>query len=80
MSTSIRIPRAGADGSDGKREEEELQRRDAILEAVGFIAERFLREDHWEESINDALARLGKAADVSRVYYFEIAPARTGRS
>ncbi|MCX7671822.1 MAG: GAF domain-containing protein, partial [Anaerolineae bacterium] len=78
MGTSIRIPRAEVDRLGGRREEEELRRRDAILEAVGFIAERFLREDEWEESINDALARLGQAADVSRVYIFENRPGPDG--
>jgi len=60
--------------SDGARENAELRRRDAILEAVGFIAERFLRDEDWEESIQDALARLGRAAGVSRVYIFENRP------
>jgi PAS domain S-box-containing protein len=50
----------------------ERQRRDAILEAVRFAAERFLGEaGGWEESIQEILGRLGEAAKVSRVYIFE---------
>jgi CheY-like chemotaxis protein len=55
-----------------RRAETELKRRDAILEAVGFAAERFLGEAAtWEESIEAALEHLGVAAGVSRVYIFE---------
>ena len=50
----------------------ELQRRDAILEAVRFAAERFLSEAlGWEQSIREVLKRLGEAAGASRVYVFE---------
>jgi PAS domain S-box-containing protein len=55
-----------------RRAETELRRRDAILEAVGFAAERFLGEAvGWEESIEAVLEHLGVAAGVSRVYIFE---------
>ena len=55
-----------------KRAEEELRRRDAILQAVAFAAERFLkRVASWQESIEEVLERLGRAAGVSRVYIFE---------
>jgi PAS domain S-box-containing protein len=52
--------------------EAELQRRDAILEAVRFAAHRFL-ESHasWRVHIHEVMARLGLAAAVSRVYIFE---------
>ncbi|MGF1470354.1 MAG: PAS domain S-box protein [Rubrobacteraceae bacterium] len=59
------------DVTERKRFEEDLQRRDAILEAVRFAAERFLTEASWEESIQDVLERLGIATEVSRVYIFE---------
>ena len=50
----------------------ERQRRDAILKALRFAAERFLGEvGGWEESIQEILGRLGEAAEVSRVYIFE---------
>ncbi|MGI8911997.1 MAG: PAS domain S-box protein, partial [Rubrobacteraceae bacterium] len=52
--------------------EEELRRREAILRAVAFAAERFLKKAaSWEESIEEVLDRLGRAAEVSRVYIFE---------
>jgi PAS domain S-box-containing protein len=60
------------DITDRKRAEEALRRRDAILRAVAFAAERFLeRVASWEESAPEVLERLGVAAEVSRVYIFE---------
>jgi PAS domain S-box-containing protein len=55
-----------------RRVEEELRRRDAILEAVRFAAERLLGEAiGWEESVRDVLRRLGEATGASRVYVFK---------
>ena len=55
-----------------RRAEEELRRRDAILEAVRFAAERLLAEAAgWEESVGTVLRRLGEATSASRVYIFE---------
>lgn len=48
-----------------------LRRRDAILNAVNFAAAQFLWTDRWEQCVEDVLARLGRAANVSRVYVFE---------
>ncbi len=67
------------DVSDRHRVEEALERRDRVLSAVGFAAERFLSASSWEESIQEVLARLGEAAGVSRAYIFEIAGARDGQ-
>ncbi len=50
--------------------EQNLKRRDAILQAVRLAAEQFLTS-HWEESVLLVLEQLGIAADVSRVYIFE---------
>lgn len=51
---------------------EELRRRDEILDAVRFAAERLLGlTSGWEESVDAVLRRLGEAANVSRVYLFE---------
>ena len=52
------------------RAEESLRRRDAILQAVTFAADRFL-QTVWEQSVGEMLARLGQAAGASRVYIFE---------
>ena len=49
-----------------------LRTREAILSAVAFASMRFLNDPDWEKSIADILARLGEAADVSRVYIFEM--------
>jgi PAS domain S-box-containing protein len=57
---------------DLRRAGRELQRRDAILEAVRFAAERFLSEViSWEQSIKAVLKQLGEATGTSRVYVFE---------
>lgn len=42
-----------------------------VLEAVGFAADRFLGTRPWEEVVDEVLARLGRAADASRLYVFE---------
>jgi PAS domain S-box-containing protein len=49
----------------------ELARRDAILEAVAFAADAFLRSADFERSTPAVLRRFGEAAGVSRVYVFE---------
>ncbi|MDQ4099436.1 MAG: PAS domain S-box protein, partial [Chloroflexota bacterium] len=60
------------DITERKQTEQDLLRRDAILEAVRFAGERFLASGTtWEESVPQVLARLGQAAAVSRVYVFE---------
>jgi PAS domain S-box-containing protein len=46
-------------------------RRDAILEAVAFAAERFLLVADWRQVAPEVLARLGIAAGASRSYIFE---------
>ncbi len=57
---------------DLRRAGRELQRRDAIMEAVRFAAERFLSEAvGWEQSIRAVLRQLGEATEASRVYVFE---------
>ena len=40
-----------------------LQRRDAILQAVSYSAERFLGSEPVESVLTDVLERLGKAAE-----------------
>ena len=54
-----------------KHAEDCLRRREAILEAVGFIAQEILGAKTWEDSATEALARLGKAAAADHVYIFE---------
>jgi PAS domain S-box-containing protein len=61
----------GIDITEQKQVEASLLRRDAILEAVSFAAEQFLKTTSLEDSIQKVLERLGKATEVSRVYIFE---------
>ena len=57
---------------DLRRAGKELQRRDAILDAVRFAADQFLGETvGWEESVRTVLKRLGEATGASRDYVFE---------
>jgi len=67
------------DISRRRRSEEALLRRDAILEAVGFAAERLLRATSVEDAIGEVLERIGCATHVSRVAIFEAVEDRTGR-
>ncbi len=59
------------DITNQKQAEENLQRQDAILKAVGYSAELFLKLDDWEECIGQVLEALGKATQVSRAYVFK---------
>jgi PAS domain S-box-containing protein len=43
-------------------------RRDAVLEAVAFSAERLLLASDWQDVVVEVLGRLGTAADVSRAH------------
>lgn len=61
-----------------KETEEALLRRDAILEAVSFAAEQFLRAPFYEGVMQRVLARLGEATGVSRVYVFQNSVADEG--
>jgi len=58
-------------GSFAGRAENGLRRREAILEAVSFAAEKFVKAVSWESHIQEVIRRLGRAADVSRVYIFK---------
>ena len=59
------------DITERKRAEESLRLREAILQAVAYAAEHFLKATSWEDDVDLVLARLGQAAEVSRVYVFE---------
>jgi PAS domain S-box-containing protein len=47
---------------------EALERRERILEAVGFAAEKFLAQTSWEESVEEVLVRLGQVTGVDCVH------------
>lgn len=59
------------DITEQKKADDAIRRRDAILEAVGFAAEQFLKSQNWEDCIGKVLARVGKATEASRVYIFK---------
>ncbi len=61
-----------------RQAEAALSRRDAVLEAIGFAAERFLKSD-WESALPQVLERLGSAAGAGRVYVFANEPLADGR-
>jgi PAS domain S-box-containing protein len=50
---------------------ETFHRRDAILEAVSFAAEKLLSGSEWEENIRSVLQQLGQSMSASRAYIFE---------
>lgn len=52
-----------------RRAQESLLRRESILKAVSYAAERFLREG--PEAIPNVLERLGQATNASRVYLWK---------
>ncbi|MGI9627681.1 MAG: response regulator [Longimicrobiales bacterium] len=59
------------DLTERKEAQEALHERDAVLEAVSFAADRFLKRVDWSEMLHQVLARLGTAAGASRVYIFQ---------
>lgn len=54
-----------------KLAERALERRNAILGAVHFAAERFLESHDWQEHIGELLQRLGAATGALRVCLYE---------
>jgi PAS domain S-box-containing protein len=54
-----------------KASSEAAVRRDAMLEALAFAAQRFLQQPSWVQSIDEILGRLGEAVGVSRAYVLE---------
>jgi PAS domain S-box-containing protein len=54
--------------TERKRAELDRERRGRILEAVAFSAARLLRPGDWRAQVDEALARLGEAAQVARAW------------
>jgi PAS domain S-box-containing protein len=59
------------DITERKRAEQDLQRRDMILEAVSKATNYFLRADDWQQDIGSVLSILGEAAAVDRTGIFQ---------
>ncbi|HEY2982442.1 MAG TPA: GAF domain-containing protein [Anaerolineales bacterium] len=51
-----------------KRAQEGLRRREAILGAIAYAADQFLKSEKWKNNINAILGRLGAVSETSRVY------------
>ena len=49
----------------------EVERRDGILQAVSYTAERFLKGSDWRQDLGNALAQIGQAAGADRAYLFD---------
>jgi PAS domain S-box-containing protein len=49
---------------------DELERRNRILESLRFSAERFLKTSDWTQTTVQILERLGNATSASRIYLF----------
>jgi PAS domain S-box-containing protein len=62
-----------------QRAEREILQRDAILQAVSFTAERFLRANRLDDDLQAALDQIGAAAGASRSYLFENSADSDGR-
>lgn len=67
----IRLAGYALDITERIRAEQTLARRDAILEAVAFAAERFLTTTSWEACTQEVIERLGWAAQAGRTYIFK---------
>jgi PAS domain S-box-containing protein len=65
--------------NDRKRAEASLARRNAVLDAVTYAATRLIGAADWRSEMPEFFARLGAATEVSRVFLFEIHPARESR-
>jgi PAS domain S-box-containing protein len=61
-----------------KEASEAAIRRDAMLEALAFAAQRFLEQPSWTKSLDEILGRLGEAVGVSRAYVMENRPIGDG--
>jgi PAS domain S-box-containing protein len=59
------------DITEKKKAEAELHRKDNILEAAAFSAERLIKTHHWAECIQDILRMLGSSVESSRIYIFQ---------
>lgn len=57
----------------------ELARRTAMLQAVGYAASSIIASDDWQKGVDELLRRLGEATAVSRVTLWEVHAGPGGR-
>jgi sensor domain CHASE-containing protein len=62
-----------------KLSQEELKKREKIMEALVYSAKQFLSSDNWMENINETLRHLGSILAVERAYIFELHPGDEGQ-
>lgn len=67
------------DISERRRAEQELQCRDAVLQAVSLAAETLLGSADWSRDMQAVLADLGRAVGVHRAYIFSNRTGPDGR-
>ena len=63
-----------SDLTERRRAEEQLRRRDRILEAMNLAAGHLLGSRAWTECIDEILAALGQATGVSRIQFHRTVP------
>ena len=56
-----------------------LDRHHLILQEIAYAAAAMAQAENWRHGIDDLLARLGRAVNVSRVFLFEIDPTPDGK-
>jgi PAS domain S-box-containing protein len=66
------------DITDRREAEEALSNRDAILEAVSFCSEQFLKNPDWSEAVRDSLKRLGSALRADSISLYKNVTAGSG--
>ncbi len=49
----------------------QMERRDAILDAVSYAAQQFLGNTGWETGVQEVVRRLGESTSVTRVYLMD---------
>jgi PAS domain S-box-containing protein len=56
----------------------QIDRRDAILEAVSYAAQQFLGKSGWQAGVQEVMRRLGEATSVTRVFITDRRTAEKG--
>ena len=57
--------------TQGKVTAWQMERRDAILDAVSYAAQQFLGNTGWENGVREVVRRLGEATSVTRVFLID---------
>ncbi|MBM3179594.1 MAG: GAF domain-containing protein [Chloroflexi bacterium] len=63
--------RLNAEIEERNKLEESLRQQEAVLKAVSYFGEEFLKSPDWRSHIDDVLEHLGKALNVTHAYIFE---------